>query len=252
MYRQLRYRSWDQTPDAVGPGTQQWFPDEWSRLLRSASQSRFVVTFNRNDFVLEAAFNSGFMGQAMGTGTELILLLTGNTVHLGQHFRGQAHHVGRLGGVLGRSRVVVEAFSHGHVPHVLDTTYHEHVAVTGLDRLGGSVDGAHGGTTQTVNGLGSRLVRDTGQQGNLPCHVKALLFSLVYTAPDYIFYFFRIELRVALKQCFNQRSRQSLGANVAETAVFGTTHRSPHAIDDDNVSRIKAHRSFSVRKSRKG
>ena len=52
------------------------------------------------------------------------------------------------------------------VAHVLDTTYHEHVAVTGLNRLGGSVDGAHGGTTQTVNGLCSRLVRDTGQQGN--------------------------------------------------------------------------------------
>src|SRR5690554_3480541 len=210
------------------------------------------MTFNRNDFVLEAAFNGSFVSQAMGTGTELILLLTGNAVHLRQHFCSQAHHVGGLGSVLGRSRVVVKAGSHGYVAHVLDPTHHEHIAVASLDSLGSCVDGAHGGTTQTVNGLGSRLVRDTGQQGNLPRHVKALLFSLVYTAPDYVFYFFRIELRVALKQCFNQRSRQSLGANVAETAVFGTTHRSPHAIDDDNVSRIKAHRSFSVRKSRKG
>src|SRR5690606_40732246 len=86
----------------------------------------------------------------------------------------------------------------------------------------------------------------------LPSHVKALLFSLVYTAPDNIFYFFRVELRVALEQCVDQRSRQRLRTHVAETTVFGTTHRSPHAIDDDNVSRIKAHRSFSVRKSRSG
>src|SRR5690554_4666224 len=211
-----------------------------------------VVAFNRNDFVLEAAFEGGFVGQAMGTGTELILLLTGDTVHLGQHFRGQAHHVGRFCGVLGGSRVVVKAGGHGHVAHVLYATNHEHIAVTGHDGLGRSVDGAHGRTTQTVNGLGCRLVRDTGQQGNLPGHVKALLVGLVHTAPDYVFYFFRVELRVALKQCFNKRSGQSLGAYVAETAVFGTTHRSPHAIDDDNVSRIKAHRSFSVRKSRSG
>src|SRR5690554_3969836 len=173
-------------------------------------------------------------------------------MHLGEHFRGQAHHVGRFRGVLGSRRVVVEAFGHGYMPHVLNTTDHEHITVTGHDGLGSSMDSAHGRTTQTVYSLGSRLVRDTGQQRNLPSHVKALLFSLVYTAPDNIFYFFRVELRVALEQCVDQRSRQRLRTHVAETTVFGTTHRSPHAIDDDNVSRIKAHRSFSVRKSRSG
>src|SRR5690554_2146719 len=147
---------------------------------------------------------------------------------------------------------MVETFRHGYVTHVLHTTNHKHIAVAGHDGLSCRMDCTHGRSTQTVYSLGCRLMRDTGQHRNLPRHVKALLLGLVYTAPNHIFNFFWVELRVAFEKCIDQRGRQGLRTHMAETTIFGTTHWSPHAIDDDNVSRIKAHRSFSVRKSRSG
>src|SRR5690606_488793 len=57
----------------------------------------FIVTVHRYDFVLELTFQRGFVSQTVRTSTELILLLTGNTVHFAQHFCSQTHHVGGLG-----------------------------------------------------------------------------------------------------------------------------------------------------------
>ncbi len=55
------------------------------------------MTFHRDDFIPEVALDRGLVRQLMRTSTELILLLTGDAVHLAEHFSSQAHHAGGLG-----------------------------------------------------------------------------------------------------------------------------------------------------------
>ena len=185
----------------------------------------FIVTVHRYDFVLELTFQRGFVSQTVRTGTELILLLTGNTVHFAQHFCGQTHHVGGLGRVLGSFRVVIEAVLHVDVAHVLHTTHYEHITVTGHDGLSGSMNSRHRRTTQTVNSQGAGFFRHHSHQTDLTGYVEALLQSLVYTAPDNVFNQRRVHARVTLKQSIDQVGRNCLCPYVAEYATFGTTHR---------------------------
>ncbi len=104
------------------------------------------------------------MRQLVGTQTEGILLLAGDAVHFAEHFRGQAHHAGGLGGVQGHVRVRVNAMHHADMAHVLDTADDEHITVIGHDCLSSRVQCAHGRSTKTTDRLGSRGVRDLGQQ----------------------------------------------------------------------------------------
>ena len=199
------------------------------------------MTFDGNNLVLPATFLGGFPGQAVGTHTELVLLLTGDAVHLAQHFRGQAHHVGGLGGDLGDLRVDVHTVIHGHVTHVLHTTDDEHVAVAGLDGLGGGVQRLHGRATQTVHGLGSAGARQAGQHGDVTGDVHALFFGLVYTAPDHIFGLLDVPVGVTLHERFHQQGRQFFGTHVTELAITALAHGSTDRIDDNYVIGIQAH-----------
>ena len=102
-----------------------------------------IVTVHWNDFVFEVTVQSRSVSTTVGTRSELILLLTGNTVHFAQHLSSQTHHVRRFSRVLRRFWVVVETVLHVHVTHVFNTTYNEYIAVAGLNRLSRSVDCRH-------------------------------------------------------------------------------------------------------------
>ena len=130
---------------------------------------------------------------------------------------------------------------HGHVTHVLNTTDHEGVAVTGHDGLGGSVQRLHGRTTQTVHCLGCAGARQAGQHGDVTGDVHALFFGLVYTAPDLIFGLLNVPARVTLHERLYQLGRQFLGTHVTELAITALAHGSTDRVDDDYVIRIQAH-----------
>src|SRR5690606_31194410 len=98
-----------------------------------------VVAFDRHDFIFPAALLRRFPGFLVRAYAELVLLLAADAVHAAEHFGGQAHHVGGLGGVLAGFRVQVDAVHHADVAHVLHTTDHEHITVAGHDALGGNV-----------------------------------------------------------------------------------------------------------------
>src|SRR5690606_2492637 len=124
------------------------------------------------------------------------------------------------------------------ISHVLHTTYHEEVTLAGHDGLGRSVDSRHGRTTQTVDRLRRRSMGNAGQQGDLTGNVEALLQGLVYTAPDHIFHFVRVQLLVTLEQRLDQRGRQSLCTHVTEHAALRAAHRCSHTVDNNDVSWI--------------
>ena len=181
------------------------------------------MTVHRDDFVFEIAVQGRCVSTTVRTRCELVLLLTRNTVHFAQHFSRQTHHVRRLSRVLRRFRVVVETVLHVHVAHVLNTTNNEYISIASLNRLSSRVDSRHCRTTQTVNSLSTRFFRYYGHQTNLTSNVKALLQSLVYTAPDNIFNQRRVNTG-ALEHSVDQICRNGLCTYVTEYTTFGTTH----------------------------
>ena len=205
-----------------------------------------VVTFDGNDFILPAAFNGGFPGQTVGTGTELVHLLAGNTVHATEHFCRQTHHVGGLGYILGHLGIQVDAVHHADMAHVLHTADHEHIAVTGLDGLGSAVQCLHGRTTQTIHGLAGDSARQVRQDGDVAGDVHALLQGLVYTAPDHVFGFRHVPVRVTLLQAVDQLSRQFFSAYVTVLSILGFTHRGTDSVDNHCVSWIQTHFCVSL------
>src|SRR5690606_28224523 len=210
-------------------------------VVDDLEEAVLVVALHRDNFILEQAFDGRLVRQAVRAFTEGVLLLAGDAVHLAEHFGGQAHHAGRLGGVQRQLRVRVDAMHHADVAHVLDTTDDEHVAIAGHDRLSGSVQRAHRRTAQAADGLRGAGVRNAGQQRSHAGDVPALLQGLVDAAPDHIFHFCRVDLRVAREHAFDQLRGHGLGAGVAVHAALGTTHRGTAEVDNDDVSRIKAH-----------
>src|SRR5690606_21950783 len=163
-------------------------------------------------------------------------------MHLAEHFRGQAHHAGSLGGIQRQRRVRIHTVHHADVTHVLHTTNNEHITVTGHDRLGGGVQRAHGGATQPADSLRRAGVRNRGHQGGHAGDVPALLQGLVHTAPDDIFHFCRIDLRVALEQPGDQLGGQGLGTDIAVHPALGSAHGGAAKVDNYNVSSIEAHK----------
>ncbi|CSA83436.1 Uncharacterised protein [Vibrio cholerae] len=55
--------------------------------------------------------------------SELILLLTANTMQLAEHLCGQSHHSRCFGHVLRQARMEINAVSHWHVAHVLNASH---------------------------------------------------------------------------------------------------------------------------------
>src|SRR5690606_15673765 len=215
-------------------------------VVEDLEETVLVVTLHRDDFILEQAFDGRLVRQTVRTLTEGILLLAADAMHLAQHFSGQTHHARRLGGVQRQLRVRIHAVHHADVAHVLDTTDDKDVAVTGHDRLSGSVQRAHGRTAQAADSLRRAGVGNAGHQGSHTGNVPALLQGLVDAAPDHIFHFCRIDLRVACKHALDQLRRHGLSAGVAVHAALGTTHRGTAEVDNDDVSRIKAHILYSL------
>ena len=182
-----------------------------------------IVTVHRHDFVFEVAVQSRSVSATVRTCSEFVLLLTGNAVHFTQHFSRQTHHVRCFRRELRRFRVMVETVLHVYVAHVLNTTNNEYIAVTSLNRLSCSVDCRHCRTTQTVNSLCASFFRHNRGQRDLTRYVEALFQSLVYTAPDYVFYQRRVYTST-LEHSIDQVCRNGLCTYVAEYTTFGTTH----------------------------
>ncbi|MNZ71388.1 hypothetical protein D3C78_897480 [compost metagenome] len=209
--------------------------------VEDLQETVLVIALHRDDLVLELAFDRRLVGELVRTQAEQVLLLTGDAVHLAEHLGSQAHHPGSLGSVQGQVRVGVHAMHHADVPHVLDTTDHEHVAVAGHDRLGGGVQRAHRRAAQAADGLGGRGVRDLGHQRRHAGDVPALLQGLVDAAPDHVLDFFGVDLAVALQQLADQVRRHVFSTGVAVHATLGAAHRGATEVDNHHVSWIEAH-----------
>ncbi len=68
------------------------------------------MAFDADDLVVEATVLLGSMSTLVGAHSEGVLILAGDAVHLAQELSGQAHHHGRLGGVLAGRRIDIDAW----------------------------------------------------------------------------------------------------------------------------------------------
>ena len=140
----------------------------------------------KNDFILELAFDGGFVRQAVRTLTEGVLLLAADAVHLAQHLGGQAHHHSGFRGVLAGRGIDVNAVGHRHVFHVLDAADDVEIPHTGLDIGRGDMQRAHGRAAQAVDGLRRYRARNAGHDGGVTRNVHRLFKRLVNTAPNHV------------------------------------------------------------------
>ena len=91
-----------------------------------------------------AAFQMCLMRFLVRAGCEGILHLTGNAVLTAQQFCCHAHVTRRFGGIFCQTRVEVQVKGHWHMTHVLHTTNHVHVALTGHNAFSGIMQRLHG------------------------------------------------------------------------------------------------------------
>ena len=74
-----------------------------------------------------------------------------------QHLGGQAHHARGLGDTFGQARMEINTMIHRHMPHVLNTTNDEYIALANHDGAGCMMQCIHGRTTEAVDGGGGYL-----------------------------------------------------------------------------------------------
>ena len=118
---------------------------------------------------------------------ELVLLLAGNALRLGQEFGGDAHRQRPLGRVGEEFWVQVQAGIHGDVLHVLQSADDLHVLAAGHDRMSGLVDRLQARTAKPVDRGGGRGAGQAGHQRHGPGDVEALLALLLRIAEDHVF-----------------------------------------------------------------
>ncbi len=138
--------------------------------------------------------------------------------------------------MLGSSRVQVDTVHHTYMAHMLYTTDDKNITLVGCNLCSCCMNGLHGRTTQTVNGLTGNSFWKVRQQSNITGNIHTLFKGLVYTAPDHVFNFIRVEF-VTYHQCTDKFSRH-VGTYIAEHTIFRFAHGCTYTINNHNVTWI--------------
>ena len=183
-----------------------------------------VVVRNGYGYYLVFELSGGYGGQGLLVGFvgELVLLLPGDAVVVGDALRGEAHgHVGA--GVVvdepGVDRDLVAA--EGDVGHALGAAGEDDVGAAAADAVGGERDGLQAGGAVAVDGHGGGGDGQAGAEAGDAGDVHSLLGLGHGAAEDDVFDLGAVELRDAGEGSGDGDGGEVVGARGAEGSAWG-------------------------------